>query len=132
MQKLSFAEIGLCKCVKIEQFRNCYACNIPYNQIHSFYHRLCPECVRKNFDYRSKKVDLSGRKVILTGGRVKVGYATALKFLRNRAELTITTRFPAIAYEQFEKEHDFEEWKNRLTIYGLDLRNLEAFAGAPG
>jgi len=66
------------------------------------------------------------RKVILTGGRVKVGYATALKFLRNNAELTVTTRFPAIAYEQFQKEHDFEEWKNRLTVYGLDLRNLEA------
>jgi len=111
---------------EIPQSRNCYACNTSYNQIHSFYHRLCPECAVKNFDYRSKKVDLSGRKVMLTGGRVKVGYATALKFLRNNADLTITTRFPAIAYAQFQKEHDFEQWKNRLTIYGLDLRNLEA------
>lgn len=111
---------------EIQQPRNCYACNTPYHQIHSFYHRLCPECALKNFDYRSKKVDLSGRKVVLTGGRVKVGYATALKFLRNHAELTITTRFPAIAYAQFQKEHDFETWKDRLTVYGLDLRNLEA------
>jgi len=28
--------------------KNCYACNIPYHQIHSFYHRLCPDCAKLN------------------------------------------------------------------------------------
>jgi len=72
------------------------------------------------------KVDLKGRNVIITGGRVKVGYATALMFLRNGANLVVTTRFPALSLEEFKKENDYELWKERLTLYGLDLRNIRA------
>ncbi|MGB1216854.1 MAG: SDR family oxidoreductase, partial [Saprospiraceae bacterium] len=52
--------------------------------------------------------------------------ATALKLLRNHANLTVTTRFPALALAEFQKEKDFSTWENKLNIYGLDLRNLKA------
>ncbi|WP_291146633.1 SDR family NAD(P)-dependent oxidoreductase [Flavobacterium sp. UBA7680] len=106
--------------------KNCYCCNQPYKFAHSFYTRLCPECATENYEKRFQKIDLKGRNVILTGGRVKVGFATALKLLRNNANVVLTTRFPALALEQFRQENDFELWKENLIVYGLDLRNLNA------
>lgn len=106
--------------------KNCYACNGSYNQAHFFYNRMCPDCATENYANRFQNIDLEGRNVILTGGRVKVGFATALKLLRNGANLTLTTRFPALALQEFEKEAEYTLWKDRLHIYGLDLRNLRA------
>ena len=110
----------------LKSSKRCYCCDVTYSKIHSFYHKLCPDCATFNYEQRGLEVDLSGRNVILTGGRVKVGYATALKFLRSGANLMVTSRFPALSLEQFKKEKDYEEWANRLTVYGLDLRNLKA------
>lgn len=106
--------------------KNCYSCNALYAKMHSFYHRLCPNCAELNYKHRALSLDLKNRNVILTGGRVKVGYASALKFLKNGANLMVTTRFPALALEQFKQEVDYETWKDRLTLYGLDLRNIKA------
>ena len=104
----------------------CYACSEEYKQLHSFYHRLCPKCAEVNYYYRQLETNFEHFQVVITGGRVKIGYATALKFLRSKAKVLITTRFPANAWEQFSKEPDFECWQQNLTIYGLDLRNLKA------
>lgn len=106
--------------------KNCYCCNQSYKLAHSFYTRLCPDCAVENYAKRFQNLDLKGRNVILTGGRVKVGFATALRLLRNNANVVLTTRFPALALEQFMQESDFENWKENLIIYGLDLRNLNA------
>lgn len=104
----------------------CYVCKDAYRKIHSFYHRLCPSCATHNLNNRKLSLDLTGRVVILTGGRVKIGYAAALKFLKANATLIVTTRFPALALAQFSKEKDYSDWKDNLAIYGLDLRNLKA------
>ena len=106
--------------------KNCYACNSKYSLAHSFYNRLCPLCSEINYKNRFREIDLTNRNVILSGGRVKIGYATALKFLRANANLTLTTRFPANALSQLQKEKDYEHWKDNLKVYGLDLRNLKA------
>ena len=106
--------------------RKCYVCNQFFTQLHFFYHKLCPSCAREHYRFRSSTYDFTGYTVVLTGGRIKIGYATGLKFLRAGANLIITTRFPAIAMEQYRAESDFDDWKDRLTIYGLDLRNLKA------
>jgi len=106
--------------------KNCYCCNQSYKLAHSFYTRLCPDCAVENYAKRFQNLDLKGRNVILTGGRVKVGFATALRLLRNNANVVLTTRFPALALEQFIQESDFENWKDNLIVYGLDLRNLNA------
>lgn len=111
---------------KLEMSRQCYCCNQPYDSAHFFYARLCPECAVDNYAGRFENADLAGRKVILTGGRVKIGYATALRLLRNNATVVVTTRFPALAWSQFEQEEDYQHWKENLTVYGLDLRNLHA------
>lgn len=106
--------------------KGCYCCGTEFNKLHFFYNRLCPECAEANYERRFETVDLNNRNVIVTGGRVKVGFATALKFLRADANVILTTRFPALALENFKKEEDFDSWQNKLTIYGLDLRNLKA------
>lgn len=104
----------------------CYACQKEYTELHFFYHRLCPECAEINYKFRQLTPDFKDFKVIITGGRVKIGYATALKFLRAGAQVLVSTRFPALAWEQFSKEGDFEDWQHNLTLYGLDLRNIKA------
>lgn len=105
---------------------NCYVCNKSFDRMHFFYSRLCPECAEYNYSQRFEPIDLTGRNIILTGGRIKIGYATALKLLRAGGNLILTSRFPALALEQLNNEPDYTDWKNRLIVYGLDLRNLRA------
>ena len=107
------------------QPQHCYICHQHYQQAHGFYHRLCPACAEMNYAMRFAQTDLSGRNVILTGGRVKVGFATALKLLQQGANVCLTTRFPALALSQFQQHADYVAWQDRLFIYGLDLRSLE-------
>src|SRR5207247_2466996 len=71
-----------------------------------------------------------GRVALLTGGRVKIGYQAGLKLLRCGAHLIVTTRFPRDCAARYSQEPDFAEWKDRLDIFGLDLRHtpsVEAF-----
>jgi hypothetical protein len=44
------------------------------NQRHEFYDCLCPHCADLNWFKRNRKVDLSGRVILVTGGRVKIGF----------------------------------------------------------
>lgn len=104
----------------------CYCCHQPYHQVHFFYHKLCPFCSDENYKNRNLTYNFSNHTVIITGGRVKIGYATALKFLRSGAKVIVTSRFPALAFEQFQEEEDYETWKERIFLYGLDLRNLKS------
>lgn len=111
---------------KLNVPKNCYCCNTSYRFAHSFYTRLCPACANENYEKRFQEIDLKDRNVILTGGRVKVGFATALKLLRSNANVVLTTRFPALALTQLKKEEDYHLWTKNLIVYGLDLRNLNA------
>jgi NAD(P)-dependent dehydrogenase (short-subunit alcohol dehydrogenase family) len=106
--------------------QNCYSCNKEYSLLHFFYHKLCPHCARFNYTQRQIEPDFKDYQVIITGGRVKIGYSTALKFLRAGAKVLVSTRFPGLALEQFSHENDFSEWKENLILYGLDLRNIKA------
>lgn len=117
-QQQGFAELG--------QARFCYICHAQYKHLHFFYHKLCPDCAVLNYRFRQIEPDFKRYQVIITGGRVKTGYATALKFLRSGANVLITTRFPATAWEQLRSELDFEVWKDKITVYGLDLRNIKS------
>ncbi|MBE9118245.1 SDR family oxidoreductase [Lusitaniella coriacea LEGE 07157] len=109
---------------------SCYICKQPYRDLHFFYHLLCPTCAALNYDKRSQRADLTGRTALVTGGRVKIGYQVVLRLLRDRARTIITTRFPVDCARRLSGEPDFEEWRDRAIIYGLDLRYLpgvEAF-----
>jgi NAD(P)-dependent dehydrogenase (short-subunit alcohol dehydrogenase family) len=110
--------------------QHCYVCKRLYVEIHSFYDQLCPACGDFNYGKRSESADLTGRVALLTGGRVKIGYQAGIKLLRAGAHLIVTTRFPRDAAARYGAEPDFEEWGDRLEIFGLDLRHtpsVEAF-----
>lgn len=115
---------------KLYRPQRCYICKEHYHEVHQFYHLLCPVCAEINFRHRNESTDLSGRKVLITGGRIKIGFETTLKLLRMGAEVMITTRFPADAATRYMKEPDSKDWLHRLKIHALDLRHIpsvEAF-----
>ncbi|BDD04569.1 SDR family oxidoreductase [Aureibacter tunicatorum] len=104
--------------------KKCYCCKKAYRQLHFFYHQLCPKCAEFNYQKRANTCDLSGYRALVTGGRIKIGFETALKLLRSGAETHITTRFPKNALDDFKRVHDYSLWNDRLFIHGLDLRNI--------
>src|SRR5258705_2746752 len=106
-----------------EESRVCYVCKDRYSTVHHFYDRLCASCAHENFAKRTELADLSGRVALLTGGRVKIGYQAGLKLLRSGARLIVTTRFPRDSAARYAREPDFEQWAQRLEIFGLDLRH---------
>lgn len=110
--------------------QHCYVCKQKYTRIHHFYDQMCPECAVFNFHKRTELADLRGRVALLTGGRVKIGYQAGLKLLRAGAHLIVTTRFPRDSAARYAQEPDFEQWHDRLEVFGLDLRHtpsVEAF-----
>ena len=75
--------------------------------------------------------DLTGRVVVITGARVKIGFQASLMLLRSGAKVIATTRFPHDSTLRYQREPDFADWSDRLHIHGLDLRHapsVELFA----
>jgi NAD(P)-dependent dehydrogenase (short-subunit alcohol dehydrogenase family) len=110
--------------------QHCYVCKVKYHDVHHFYDQLCPTCAEFNFAKRGELADLSGTVALLTGGRVKIGYQAGIKLLRCGASLIVATRFPRDAAARYAAEADFDEWGDRLEVFGLDLRHtpsVEAF-----
>jgi NAD(P)-dependent dehydrogenase (short-subunit alcohol dehydrogenase family) len=103
--------------------RSCYVCKVEFKRLHFFYDSMCPSCAELNYSKRFQTTSLKGRTALITGSRVKIGYQVSLKLLRAGAEVIATTRFPMDSALRFSQEADFEQWKNRLHIYGLDLRH---------
>ncbi len=104
----------------------CYACHASYVRVHSFYHRLCPVCAERSWAARQRRLDLRGRRALVTGGCVKIGHALALTLLRDGAHVEVTTRFPRDAARRFAAQPDADEWSDRLTVHGVDFRDVAA------
>ena len=104
--------------------KTCYSCNKPYRAIHPNYHLLCVECGNVSEGKRSVSADLTGYRAIVTGGRIKIGFQTALRLLECGAQVHITTRFPHEAAVRFSEDANFQTWKGRLIIHGVDFRNV--------
>ncbi|MFF4587182.1 SDR family NAD(P)-dependent oxidoreductase [Streptomyces sp. NPDC001388] len=109
--------------------RTCYVCKAPYRQVDTFYHRLCPGCAADNTARRALSTDLSGRRVLLTGGRVKIGFQLALMMLRDGAEVLVTSRFPHDTVRRFHAEPGSGKWLDRLTVLAVDLRDPRQVLG---
>jgi NAD(P)-dependent dehydrogenase (short-subunit alcohol dehydrogenase family) len=107
----------------------CYVCKTTYQELHPEYHLLCPPCAERNLARRYARCDLTGRRAIVTGGRVKIGFQVALKLLRDGAEVMVTTRFPHDAARRFADVPDSGAWIDRLHVHGVDLLDLPAVAG---
>ncbi len=103
--------------------QHCYVCKQKFIEVHEFYDQMCGPCADFNFAKRTETADLTGKVALLTGGRVKIGYQAAIKLLRAGAHVVVTTRFPRDAAARFANETDFDDWHNRVEVYGLDLRH---------
>lgn len=112
--------------------RRCYVCKAPYREVDGDYHALCRECARVSRAHRSARTDVGGRTAIVTGGRVKIGFQVAVKLLRDGADVIVTTRFPKDAARRFAAMPDCAQWSDRLTLYGLDLLDLDAMTAFAG
>ncbi|MFF7945354.1 SDR family NAD(P)-dependent oxidoreductase [Streptomyces griseorubiginosus] len=109
--------------------RSCYVCKTSYRQVDAFYHRLCPRCAADNTARRHLSTDLAGRRALLTGGRVKIGFQLALMMLRDGAELLVTSRFPHDTMRRFRAEPGSARWLDRLTVIAVDLRDPRQVLG---
>ncbi|MBF9071429.1 SDR family oxidoreductase [Streptacidiphilus sp. NEAU-YB345] len=108
---------------ELEKPQRCYVCKSHYRQVDGFYHQLCPACSADNATRRGLTTDLRGRRALLTGGRVKIGFQLALMLLRDGAELVVTSRFPHDTVRRFQAEPGSDAWLDRLTVVGIDLRD---------
>ncbi|KAG7382812.1 hypothetical protein PHYPSEUDO_004320 [Phytophthora pseudosyringae] len=109
---------------QLHYHRACYTCKVKFRKLHHFYDRMCPSCAELNYKKRLQNANLRGHIAVVTGARVKIGYEITLKLLRSGATVVATTRFPKDAAFRYAKEKDFEVWKDRLHVYGMDFRDL--------
>lgn len=86
---------------------------------------ICPECAELNRKMRETYCDLSGRFAVVTGGRIKIGFAACLRLLRQGASVIAITRYPRSALENYMREPDYNEFKDRLYIIGFDLLHVD-------
>lgn len=111
------------KTLELIKPRSCYVCKVSFTRLHFFYDSMCPVCAELNYAKRFQTTDLKGQVALITGSRLKIGYQAGLMLLRAGAKVIATTRFPVDSALRYSKEKDFVEWKDRLHIYGLDLRH---------
>ncbi|MET7301566.1 SDR family oxidoreductase [Embleya sp. NPDC005575] len=125
IEDLPLDDTGLPSCVGVvEMGLRCYVCKRPYRRVDGFYHRLCPSCAVENRQRRHARTDLTGRRALVTGGRVKIGHELVLKLLRDGAEVIVTSRFPHDTHERFAAVPDYDAWAHRLHVHAIDLRDL--------
>ena len=108
---------------KLNNPRACYVCKREYSYVHFFYDSMCTPCGDFNYTKRTQIASLEGKVAVITGARLKIGYQAALLMLRAGARVIVTTRFPQDAAARYAREADFEQWKDRVQIHGLDLRH---------
>jgi len=104
--------------------RRCYVCKSPYRRVPPAYPQMCDTCAGDNTVRRNARCDLRGRRVLLTGGRIRIGFQIALKLLRDGADLIVTTRFPRDAARRFGLQPDAADWLDRLHVHGVDFLDL--------
>jgi NAD(P)-dependent dehydrogenase (short-subunit alcohol dehydrogenase family) len=111
--------------------RPCYVCKAKYTRVHFFYDAMCDDCATLNYAKRFQTAPLHGRTALITGARLKIGYQASLMMLRAGARVIATTRFPNDSAARYAREEDYDAWRDRLQIHGLDLRHspsVEIFA----
>ena len=109
--------------VRVNEARHCYVCKTSFDTLHHFYDQMCGPCADFNFAKRSQTADLRGRTALITGSRVKIGYQAAILMLRAGARVVCTTRFPRDAAARYAREPAFDEWRDRLELFGTARRH---------
>jgi NAD(P)-dependent dehydrogenase (short-subunit alcohol dehydrogenase family) len=107
----------------LQKARFCYVCKVSFTKLHFFYDSMCDDCGEFNYAKRFQTANLAGQTALITGARLKIGYQAALMMLRAGARVIATTRFPQDAAIRYSQEKDYDAWKDRLSVHGLDLRH---------
>ncbi|KAM3065865.1 hypothetical protein ACMFMF_010794 [Clarireedia jacksonii] len=111
---------------KTDTLRHCYLCRYLLVTPHPQYPSMCKPC--GSFNLASSELSLpqalrlDGRTALVTGGRINLGYHTALRLLRCGAKVIVTSRYPRDAVARYLMEKDSTEWEPRLKIIGADFR----------
>lgn len=107
--------------------RTCYICQFLLLTPHPQYSSLCKPCGDYNLASSAislpANLKLANRTALVTGGRLNLGYHTALRLLRCGAKVVVTSRYPQDAETRYLKEDDSDLWKSRLRIVGADFRS---------
>lgn len=112
---------NLSKCYECKKIWDGYS--LPDYKFH------CLSCGIKNNKWKQDKANLDNMTFFITGIRVKIGFATALRLLRSGGIVIGTTRYPNFALYNYSKELDYEQWKSRLIIIQADFLNLDSVYG---
>ncbi|KAK8017912.1 oxidoreductase protein [Apiospora marii] len=105
----------------------CYVCQMWLKQAHKVFPRMCEPC--GDFNIAGSEVSLpsnlklDGKVALVTGGRINLGFHTALRLLRCGASVIVSTRYPEDAVTRYENESDASVWKGRLKVIGADFRS---------
>lgn len=102
----------------------CYMCKKTIFERHTHYVHMCTLCGKINWHKRIATKNLKGLNAVVTGGRIKIGFETALILLRCGCNVIITTRFANDALERYKLEPDFEDWKDRLFIVQVNFLTI--------
>lgn len=105
---------------------NCHICKKSTNRSHSFYFAMCVSCGNFNYEKRNQMLNLHGKIAIVTGGRIKIGFETAIKLLLSGANVIVTSRFITDTCLRFQSHPQFSEFRDRLCVKYLDLNNIES------
>ncbi len=85
---------------------------------------MCIDCGRFNLMKREQVADLTGTCAFVSGIRAKIGFNVALKLLRCGARVAGISRYIRLTLANYEKEPDYETWKDRLEILRCDFLNI--------
>lgn len=102
----------------------CYVCKVKLwkdDMRHNIHTDMCWLCGNINHSKRDFVKNLSNKVAIVTGGRVKIGFETAIRLLRNGCTVVVTSRFVDDCLERYAKDPDYEKFKHRLFIYQLNM-----------
>ncbi|OJJ08136.1 hypothetical protein ASPVEDRAFT_47340 [Aspergillus versicolor CBS 583.65] len=108
--------------------QRCYMCRQQHmkGDAHDLYPALCIPCGAFNISSSRlslpESLVLDGKIALVTGGRINLGYHTALRLLRCGAHVIVSSRYPADAVSRYAREVDFERWQSRLKVVGADFR----------
>lgn len=109
--------------------RKCYICRFVMKESHALYSALCKQCGDFNLAEVGlslpERLDLRGKTAVVTGGRVNLGFHTALRLLRCGASVIVSSRYPRDAELRFLNEADSGRWKDRLRLVGADFRRAK-------
>ncbi|CAD6442046.1 41014952-3011-4eab-a4ca-024b558f3c24 [Sclerotinia trifoliorum] len=111
---------------RIRDRRRCYICHFLITIAHPHYPALCKSCGGFNLASSDLSLpdalNLEGKTALVTGGRINLGFHTALRLLRCGAKVIVSSRYPRDACVKYLAEKDSEKWRKRLRIIGADFR----------